>query len=45
MARQEIQRETGMNAGGWLLLACSWGFIIFLNVFCFGKVMTKKEIK
>jgi len=34
-----------MNAAGLVLLVCSWGFIIFLNIFCFRKVMAKKEIR
>ena len=32
-----------MTAGGWILLVLSWGLIIALNVFCFVKVLGKKE--
>lgn len=32
-----------MNVGGWIFLIVSWGFIIILTVFCFYKVLSKKE--
>lgn len=34
-----------MNAGGLIFLALSWGLILALAVFCFVKVLRKKEMK
>jgi len=33
-----------MKASGWLFLALSWGLIIFLSVFSFYKILTKKKV-
>jgi len=32
-----------MTWAGWILLVVSWGLIIALNVFCFVKVLGKKD--
>lgn len=34
-----------MNIKGWLFLILSWGLILGIAVFCFGKVISKKELK
>jgi len=34
-----------MSFGGWLFLILSWGIILWLAVFCFIKVFSKKELK
>ncbi len=34
-----------MTPGGWALLIFSWGLILALAVFCFAKVLGKKEMK
>lgn len=33
-----------MKTSGWLFLAFSWGLIIFLSVFSFWKILTKKKV-
>lgn len=33
-----------MKPEGWLFLFIAWGFIIGLTIFCFKKVLTKKQI-
>jgi len=32
-----------MTLAGWILLVLSWGLIIALNIFCFVKVLGKKD--
>jgi hypothetical protein len=32
-----------MSIGGWIFLIASWGFIALLSVFCFYRVLSKKE--
>ena len=32
-----------MTLAGWILLILSWGLIIALNIFCFVKVLGKKD--
>ncbi len=32
-----------MTPGGWIFLLLSWGFILGLTVFCFWKVLRKKD--
>ena len=34
-----------MKTGGWIFLIFSWGIILWLTVFCFIKVFSKKELK
>jgi len=34
-----------MKFSGWLFIILFWSGIILLNVFCFRKVFSKKEIK
>ncbi len=34
-----------MNALGWIFLVCSGGMILGMNVFCFVKIFSKKEVK
>jgi len=34
-----------MNLGGWVFLFLSWGVILGLVLFCFGKVFGKKALK
>lgn len=34
-----------MNAGGWVFLMLSWGFILAVVVFCLTKVFSKKELR
>lgn len=33
-----------MKPSGWLFMALSWGLIIFLSVFSFYKILTKKKV-
>lgn len=33
-----------MKTYGWLFLILSWGLIIFLSVFSFYKILTKKKV-
>jgi hypothetical protein len=33
-----------MTWAGWLFLILSWGFILWLTVFCFAKVFSKKRL-
>jgi len=33
-----------MKLGGWIFIFLSWGFILWLVVFCFIKVFSKKKI-
>lgn len=34
-----------MQPEGWILLIVFWGLIISLAVFCFRRILTKKEVK
>jgi hypothetical protein len=31
-----------MTTGGWVMLILSWGFILGLTAFCFGRVLASK---
>ena len=33
-----------MKISGWIFLVLSWGIIIFLSVFSFYKILTKKKV-
>jgi len=33
-----------MTLSGWIFLILSWGLIIFLSVFSFYKILTKKKV-
>jgi hypothetical protein len=33
-----------MTCGGWLFLALSWGFILWMTGFCFARVFSKKRL-
>lgn len=39
----QILTDGGITLSGWLFLAGSWGLILGLCVFCFWKVLKKKE--
>jgi len=32
-----------MNAGGWVFIILSWGFIILLCAYCLYKIFSKKK--
>ncbi len=34
-----------MTAGGWVFFILFWSGIISLNVFCFGRIFSRKELK
>lgn len=34
-----------MTAASWALMIFSWGLILALTVFCFVKILTKKNLK
>ncbi len=33
-----------MRPGGWILLIFAWGMILSITVFCFRKILAKKEL-
>jgi len=34
-----------MKLSGWVFIILSWGMILVLTVYCFGRVFSKKELK
>jgi len=34
-----------MSTAGWVFLVLSWGLILTLAIFCFTKILSKKELK
>lgn len=34
-----------MSAGAWIFMGLSWFFVIALNVFCFGRILSQNNRK
>ena len=41
---EQKAKGSAMKISGWIFLLLSWGLIIFLSVFSFYKILTKKKV-